>query len=163
MSLFPTAGAKLYIGRAKAQKSADFTEADFSSETWTEIADLENLGSLGDTSQPITVAHIGYPRERTLKGVRSAGTMEVICSVNNEDAGQIAALAAEKTKHDYAFRLVLTDAPETGSAPAPSERMWIAKVMSVSEAYDEANNVPKLNLSLAVNSNVVKIAATTGD
>lgn len=163
MSLYATAGAKLYIGGPKEQQKADFAAADFTGETWVEIDDLENLGSLGDTSETINFDGINAARRKTLKGTRSAGTMEVVCGINNDDPGQIAAIAAEKTPHDYAFRLVLNDAPATGSDPTPSERMFIAKVMSASEAFDEANSVMKLNISLGVNSNVVRIAAATGD
>lgn len=163
MSLHPTAGAKLYIGSAKEQKNVDFAAADFDAETWVQIASLENLGSVGDTSETVSFNAIGEARTKTMKGTRSAGTMEVVAGIVNDDPGQIAAIAAEKTPHDYAFRLVLNDAPATGAAPTPSERMFIAKVMSSSEAYDEANSVMKLNLSLAVNSNVVRIAAATGD
>lgn len=163
MSLYATAGAKLYIGTAKNQKNTDFIESDYTGETWTQISGLENLGSLGDAASSINVDLIDYPRQKTLKGTRSAGTMEVVCAIDNDDAGQTAAIAAEKTPHDYAFRLVLNDAPPAGSDPTPSERLFIAKVMSASEAFDEANSEMKLNLSLAVNSNVVKIAAATGD
>ncbi|WP_174800985.1 hypothetical protein [Martelella limonii] len=163
MSLYATAGAKLYIGGTKSQKNNDFTSADFTGETWVEIANLENLGSLGDTSETVSFNAIGESRTKTLKGPRSAGTMEVVCGISNDDAGQLAAIAAEKTPYDYGFRLVLNDAPPSGSDPTPSERMFIAKVMSASEAFDEANSVMKLNISLAVNSNVVRIAAAMGD
>jgi hypothetical protein len=51
---------------------------------------------------------------------------------------------------------VLNDAPPAGT---PSERLFIAKVMSQSEQYDAANSVMKLNASLGVNSNVVRVNA----
>jgi hypothetical protein len=163
MTIYATAGSKLHIGGAKDQQSADFTSSDFSAETWTEIKSLEGLGSLGDTSQAITVDLIDQQRQKTLKGTRNAGTMEVVCAIDPADAGQIAAIAAEKSKSDYAFRLVLNDAPSSGSSPTPSERLFIAKVMSASEQFDQANNEMKLNISLAVNSNIVRVAAATGD
>ncbi|PRX11237.1 UNVERIFIED_ORG: hypothetical protein BCL66_102198 [Martelella mediterranea] len=163
MGLYATAGAKLYIGSTKNQKNDDFVEADFDAENWTEIANLENLGSLGDTAEAVNFNPIGSKRQKTVKGTRSAGTMEVVCGIDNDDAGQVAAIAAEKSDHDFAFRLVLNDAPATGIKPTPSERIFIAKVMSASEAFDEANSVMKLNISLGVNSNVVRIAAATGD
>ena len=105
---------------------------------------------------PVTFDGIGDKRTRTLKGTRSAGTMEVVCGIDPADAGQLAVIAAEKTIHDYAFKLVLNDAPPAGT---PSERYFIAKVMSQSEQFDQANNVMKLNFSLGVNSNIVRVAA----
>ncbi|WP_237685028.1 hypothetical protein [Szabonella alba] len=52
--------------------------------------------------------------------------------------------------------MVLNDAPPGGT---PSERYFVAVVGSASEAYDTANNVIKLNASLWVNSNVVRVNA----
>lgn len=156
MTINSTAGAKLYIGGVKKQKSADFVLADFTSETWTEIKELEALGSVGDTSEAVNFTAISDSRTRTLKGPRSAGTMEVVCGIDPADPGQLAVIAAEKTIHDYGFKIVLNDAPAGGT---PSERYFIAKVMSQSEQYDQANSVMKLNISLAVNSNLVRVNA----
>lgn len=153
MAVYATNGAKLYIGGTKAQQSTDFVEADFTSTTWVEIKDVENLGSLGDTAESIDFTAVGDARTRVMKGSRSAGTMEVVCGINYADAGQTALIAAEKTIHDYAFKLVFNDAPPGGD---PSERLFIGKVMSASEQLDGANNVMKLNASIVVNSNVVR-------
>lgn len=241
MSLYATAGMKLYIGAALAQKSADFVAADFSSQTWTEITGLESLGTLGDTSQAVTFTSINDSREKTLKGSRSAGTMEVVCAADNLDAGQIAVIAAEKLPHDYAFKLEGNDKPPVKSStatitiaspgvvtwtahgraageaivfsttgalptgivagttyyilssgmtsdsfqisatpggsvvnttgtqsgvhtvttqPTNSLRYFIAKVMTSAEVFDSANNVQKRNMTLGVNSNIVRVAAS---
>lgn len=156
MAIFATAGAKLYIGTAIDNKSEDFTEADFTSQTWTQINRTENLGSFGDTSEEITFNDIGLNRTQKMKGTRNAGSMELVMGLDYADAGQKALRAAEKTIHDYAFRLVFNDAPAGGT---PSERLFIAKVMSASEEPSEANNVVKLNATLGINSNVVSIDA----
>ena len=156
MTVYATNGARLYIGGALAAKSTDFVQGDFSSQTWEEIGETESLGSVGDTAAEITFDSIPGQRTRRLKGTRNAGAMEVVCGIDYEDAGQQALIAAERTPHDYAFRLVFNGAPPSGT---PSERMFVAKVGSVAEALDSANNVMKLNTSLWVNSNVVKIDA----
>ena len=156
MAIYATNGAKLYIGGVLAQKSADFDDLDFAAQTWVEIGETEGLGSVGDTSAEITFDGIASQRTRRLKGTRNAGTMDVVCGIDYDDPGQIALLAAEKTPHDHAFKLVLNDAPVGGTG---SQRLFIAKVGSVAEAYDTANSVMKLNASLWVNSNVVKIDA----
>ncbi|WJS83547.1 hypothetical protein [Paracoccus sp. TOH] len=156
MTIYATNGAKLYIGAALAAKSADFVAADFTSQTWVEIGETEGLGSVGDSSAEITFDSIAASRTRRLKGTRNAGSMEVVCGIDYADAGQIAVIAAEKTPHDYAFRLVLNDAPPGGT---PSMRYFVAKVASAVEALDSANSVMKLNATLWVNSNVVKVDA----
>lgn len=154
MAIFATAGSKLYIGGPL--NGPTVTEASFTSQTWVQINSLEALGAVGDTSEGINFDDIGAARRIKLKGVRDAGTMEVVTGIDYEDAGQVAVLAAEATPNDYAFRLVFNDAPVGGT---PSERRFVAKVMSVSEQLDTASSVMKLNMSLGVNSNVVRIEA----
>lgn len=156
MTIYATNGAKLFIGGVLASKSTDFVEADFTAQSWVEIGEVEALGSVGDTSTEITFDSITANRTRRLKGTRNAGAMEVVAGIDYGDAGQIALLAAEKTIHDYAFKLELNDAPEGGT---PSERYFIAKVGTAVEALETANNVMKLNATLWVNSNVVKVDA----
>lgn len=158
MTIYATNGAKLFIGGVLAAKSTDFALADFSDQTsaWKEIGETEGLGSLGDAAAEIGFDGIAANRTRRLKGTRNAGTMEVVCGIDYADEGQIAVVAAEKTIHDYAFKLVLNDAPPNGT---PSERYFVAKVASAVEALDTANSVMKLNTTLWVNSNVVKVNA----
>lgn len=157
MTIYATNGSKLYIGAALAAKSTDFAEADFASQTWAEIGEIEALGTLGDAANEISFDSISSSRTRRLKGTRNAGSMEVVAGLDYDDPGQLAVIAAEKTPHDYAFRLVLNDAPPGGS---PSERLFVAKVASAAEALDGANSVMKLNMTLWVNSNVVKVDAS---
>lgn len=156
MTIYATNGAKLYIGGVLAIKNSDFVLADFDAQVWVEIGETEGLGSTGDTSAEIAFDSIAANRTRRLKGTRNAGTMEVICGIDYADLGQVALLAAEKTKDNYAFKLVFNDAPALGT---PSARYFIAAVGSAVEALDTANNVMKLNASLWVNSNVVKVNA----
>lgn len=160
MTVYATNGAKLFIGGPLPAKGSDFVEADFAEQEslWKEIGETEGLGTVGDTANEITFDSISAARTRRLKGTRNAGTMDVVCGIDYSDVGQLAVLAAEKTPHDYAFKLVLNDAPAGGT---PSERLFVAKVGSSSEALDTANSVMKLNMSLWVNSNVVKIHAAT--
>lgn len=240
MTIYAANGAKLYIGGPLASKSTDFVLADYAAQTslWTEIGETEGLGSLGDTSAEITFQGISANRDRRLKGTRNAGTMEVVCALDYADAGQVDLLAAEKARGEYAFKLVLADAPAPvsstvtitiaspgvvswaahtlvngmavrfsttgalptgltagttyyvvnaaagtfqvaatvgGSAivtsgtqsgthtavtvPSGSQRYFVASVASVVEALDAANNVMKLQTSLWVNSNIVKVDA----
>lgn len=154
--LFATAGSKVYIGGVLAMKSADFILSDFNAQVWTEITGLDTIGTFGDTSAAITQPIIGEARDKTIKGTRNAGTLELVANINYADAGQLAAIAAEKTIHDYAFKIVMNDAPSGGT---PSERYFIGKVMSAAEALNQANNAMMLNLSIAINSNVVRVAA----
>ena len=158
--IFTTAGARLYIGPALAAKSSDFERSDFpaaGSADWVEIDETESLGSAGDTSTEVAFDGINSARTRRLKGTRNAGTMEIVCGLDPNDPGQQAVIAAERVKFDFAFRLVLDDAEPGGT---PSERLFVAQVGSVAEAFDTANTVMKLNATLWINSNIVKINAS---
>ena len=154
--LFATAGSKLFIGSAKSFNGDDFDVSDFSSVSWTEIGGTTNLGSAGDTSELITSNHIGEARTRKLKGTRNAGSMQVVCDLDYADPGQLALIAAEKAKESYAFKVVFNDAPAGGT---PSVRYFVALVMTAGEQWDEANSVMKLNATLEIDSNIVRVAA----
>ncbi|MCR5856572.1 hypothetical protein [Mesorhizobium sp. J428] len=156
--LFATAGAKLHIGAIKTFAGTDFVATDFTtgSPTWTEIGGTTNLGSVGDVSELITSNQIGAARTRKAKGTRNGGSMQVVCDLDYADAGQLAVVAAEKTHDSYAFRLTFNDAPAGGT---PSIRYFTAFVMSAAEQFDEANSVMKLNSTLEVDSNIVRVAA----
>ncbi len=160
MTLYNTAGCKLFIGGAMEDPGVDLVEADFTTQTWNEIKNLESIGTLGDTSTVSTFNALDRERTIKMKGTRDAGQMTVVCGVDTTDAGQNAIIAAEKTNHNYAFKLVLNDAPSTGASPKPSERKFIALVSSQAETYDGANDVRKMNVNLEVNSNVVRKAAS---
>lgn len=157
-ALFATAGTKIYIGPAKAFADTDFVESDFTtgSPTYTPIGGTTNLGSLGDTSELITSNHIASERTRKLKGTRNAGAMQLVCDLDYADAGQLALIAAEKASLTYSFKVELNDAPAGGT---PSIRYFTALVMSSGEQLDEANNAMKLNTTLEIDSNIVRVAA----
>lgn len=154
--LFATAGSKLFIGAAKAFNGTNFTASDFTSQTWVEIKGTTNLGAAGDTSELITSNRIAEARTRKLKGTRNAGSMQIVADLDYADAGQLALISAEKAKESYAFKITFNDAPVDGT---PSERMFVALVMSASEQFNEANNVMALNATLEIDSNIVSVAA----
>lgn len=161
-NLFSTAGSKLSIGAAKTFGGTDFTATDFTSGSpvYTEITGTTNLGSAGDAAELITSNHINVNRTRKLKGTRNAGSMQVVCDLDYADAGQLAVIAAEKTKDTYAFKVEFNDKPATGASPKNSMRYFTALVMSASEQWDEANNTMKLNITLEIDSNIVRVAAS---
>ncbi|KQU81282.1 hypothetical protein ASD00_35195 [Ensifer sp. Root31] len=160
MPIFTTANSKVFIGEPLAAKNADFVVADFADIDWTEIGGLENIGSVGDTSAEVTFDDIGKGRTQKLKGTRNAGNCELVMGIDYADPGQIALIAAEKTPHDYAFKIEFNDKPAAGASPKNSQRLFIAKVMSAAEALEQANNVMKFNATLGVNSNVVRVNAS---
>lgn len=154
--IFATAGAKLYVGGPLAAKTSDFVLGDFAGQSWVQVSWMESIGAFGDESTSITFDAIEQQRTQKLKGTRNAGDMAVVCGIDYEDAGQIILRAAEATPNNYAFKVQFNDAPAGGT---PSERYFIALVMSARETLDTANNVMKFNPTLGVNSNIVRVNA----
>lgn len=159
MAMFATRGSKLYIGSAPIEPSytGDLLAAAYTGQTWTEIGGLEKIGAFGDTAEIIESDQIGVARTIKMKGVRDAGNLEVVAALIATDVGQIAVVAAEKTDQSYPFRVVFKD--QAPGDTTGSERRFIALVVSAVEALEEASNIAKFNFQLAINSNVVRIAA----
>lgn len=137
MALSPVAGSRIYIGGPLSDKNADFVAADFTSQTWIEIDGWQSAGSIGDSAQEIATDLINRGRTIVQKGTRRAPSMENTFAILPADPGQIALLAAEKTKSNYAFRVVGTDASDVKTAPvtvtiaAPGVFTWTAHGLAV--------------------------------
>lgn len=159
MAVFLTGQSKIYIGGVKSLTQLDLDADDFDEEVWTEIKEVETIGTFGDTAEVTTFTAIRDGRVRKLKGSRDAGNVEIVAGLDYADAGQLALVAAEKTRNNYAFKIEFPDAPAGGT---PSERYFVALVTTATEQPDGVNAVLKLNASLAINSNVVKVAAAAG-
>lgn len=155
--IFATSGAKFYIGQALPTQSDDFVESDFDGQSWVEVGFVETIGAFGDEASLITFDSVGEGRTYKLKGNRNAGDMQLVSAINYGDFGQATLRAAEGTPNNYAFRIEFNDMPSGGSTP--SYRYFIGLVTSVREQLDGANNVMKLNTTVAINSNIVRTDA----
>jgi hypothetical protein len=156
--LFPTNGMKFFIGAAKEYADTDFVASDFTtgSPSWVEIKGTTDMGGFGDEATLISSEHVGSGRTRKAKGSRNAGQMALVCDLDYADPGQLAAIAAEKNRGGHAFKVVLNDAPAGGKA---SERYFTALVMSARENFGGANSPMQLNITLEIDSNIVRVAA----
>lgn len=153
MALYPVAGSKIFIGGVLSDKATDFVAADFTSQTWEEIDGWSTMGAAGDTAALITSSLINRGRDIKQKGTFNAGQMQNVFAIVDDDAGQLALLAAAQTRDNYAFKIEL----ENGA-----QRLFVALVMSAEEAGGEANTIQNLNSTLEINSNIVKVAAPVG-
>lgn len=156
MALYPVAGMKIYIGGVLSDKSTDFISSDFAAQVWTEIDGWSKMGSLDDAAAEITTALINRGRDQKQKGTAAAPSMQNEFAVIGTDAGQIALIAAARpsVKDNYAFKIL---GNETGT---PSQRLFVGLVMSAAEQGGDANTIQMLTSTIAINSNVVKVAAS---
>lgn len=156
--LYPVAGMKISIGGPLASKKADLLAADFADEDWEEIDGWETMGSVGDSNALITTALINRNRDVKLKGTANAGSFQCNFAIISDDPGQLALIAASKTKRNYAFMIEGNDAPATGASPKPSRRYFIGLVMGTPEQGGGANTAQMMQATIEINSNVVKVA-----
>lgn len=156
--LYPVAGCKFYIGQVLSDKSTDFVEADFSTQVWQEVDGWTQMGTIGDSGALITTPVINRNRDVKQKGTANAGSMQNVFAQLQSDAGQIALIAAAQpsNKNNYAIKIELNDAVTT----TPSKRYFIALVMNAEEPGGAANVIRPLNVTLEINSNIVRTAAS---
>lgn len=128
--LFPVAGDRIYIGGVLSAKNADFVAADFAGQSWVEIDGWETCGPIGDAAQEIATDLINRGRTVVQKGTRRSPAMENNFAIVPGDAGQAALYAAERSKFNYAFRIVRDDAP-LGSPKAATISIAAPGVVSV--------------------------------
>jgi hypothetical protein len=155
--IFATGGSKIYIGGPLSPKPSDFVLADFATQSWLPISWVENIGQFGDSSAAVNFDAIDAKRTIKSKGSRNAGDMTLVCGIDYKDPGQIAIRAAEATSNSYAWRVQFNDQAVGGQ---PSFRYFVALVMEAREDLGTSNNVMKLNATLGINSNIVRVAAT---
>lgn len=161
-TLYPVAGAKIYIGPAKEVPDEDIDEADFTGTAWTEIKGWQTMGAVGDAATLITESIISRGRDIKMKGTRNAGSMQNNFVIMPADAGQVALIAAEATDYNYPFKIVFDDAPATGPAPTGTTLYFIGLVTTAQEQGGGANTARLLNGTVEINTNVLNVPADTG-
>jgi hypothetical protein len=161
MSLYPVAGCRFFIGGEKDDQADDFVAADFTSETWVEVDGYKQMGDGGDTAALITTPLINRGRDNKQKGTNNAGSRQDQFALIPDDEGQIALIAASKTRKNYAFKVEFNDAATSPASPAPKPSMqfFVGLVMSAVPAGGDANTIRQLNATIEVNSNYVDVAA----
>ncbi len=105
----PVARSKVSIGGA----TDAWTEVAAAADTYVQIGRIRNIGNFGDTFQEITVDEVNDGRTRKAKGTANAGTMELVCSRDATDVGQIAMLAAADSYDAFNFKIELANGDGT--------------------------------------------------
>lgn len=158
MALYPVAGCRISIGAPVDPASADLTASDFTATVWTEIKGWTQMGDFGDTAELISTQIINSDRDSKMKGTKNAGSMQNVFANDPGDTGQLALIAASKTKNNYPIKIELNDKPAAGASPKNGLRYFHALVMNAVEAGGAANTVRNLNSTLEINSNIVSVA-----
>lgn len=147
--------ARIYIGPV-VLPSVD-TTSEFAALTYTEIDMVEDLGDFGDEANIVTGTTLKDGRVRKAKGAADAGTLALRCFHDPLDAGQAALIAASKSKRNFAFKIVLPDAPDTGYSSTTI--YFRALVASRRLNVGQNDNLIRRNYSLAINSDLAEALA----
>jgi hypothetical protein len=159
MELSVTAGTRFYIGGPMELPSGDLNEASFNGQVWTEVSPIEGAGQIGGQHEEVSFDKVNtstpntLPRRVKLKGTFDAGSMELVFGLDLTDPGQLAVIDAANDKSDWAFKVDFND------AATPTKRLFVGLVMTATEVLDTANNVKKLNVTIARNSNIIRVAS----
>lgn len=160
MAVSPTSGARFYIGpvantdtiKAMSDEAALTYFETISTGDWTEVEEVESFGELGDASAVVTFASVSDSRMRKFKTTRDAGTMAIVVGVDELDDGQIALIAAEKTKFNYAFKVAYADAREESYSPTTD--YFAGTVISRAKNIGGAADITKRTFNIGVNTAV---------
>jgi hypothetical protein len=136
--LYPTAGSRIYIADSPAAPGSVPGGA------WVEIGEAEAIGSVGGQWTLQDVTHVESELAESMKGIQTPGVVQLVFGLDPADPGQVLLRDAFRSIDDYAFRVVLPG--ETIS------RQWRALVVSLSEVFDSANAIIKLQADLQMTS-----------
>lgn len=168
MTVNTAGGATVFIGTTAIPDPGNYDPTDageysvalaqYEADSYIEVGEVESLGEFGDSSENIKFASLADGRMRSFKGPRDAGEMAVTVGDDGSDDGQVAMVAAEGTKFDYNFKVVLNDAATLGGTGSIS--YFYGKVMQKRQNVGNVSNVVRRNLTVALNSAIIEVAAT---
>lgn len=137
-------GAKLFIGPATAAAS----KSAYAALSYVEIGNIDTIPQIGPSANVVKFTPLGTGVTKKKKGAIDNGDPEVVCFLDNKDVGQLAAIAAQKTKGEYAFKLEI---PDAANASATDSLMYFhAIVASSSVEPGAADNIPRRRFALGI-------------
>ena len=126
---------------------------------WVEVEEVEDNGTIGDTSESVSFTAVGNKRVRKLKGPKDAGTQSLVVGRDPLDDGQEALVAAEGTDFNYPFKIELNDARTANHSK--SVLYYAGMVMSKANNLGNVSNVVRRNFDIGINTGVFEVASTS--
>lgn len=155
MPLQAVAGSKFFIGTAPMNPASSLNAASFAGVTWVEVKAWNTAGPLGEESSAITYDLIGDDIQQTVAGTETPPAIDQTFGLDYGDPGQVAIVAARKSKANYPFKVTFGDGTTT-----PTTRLFVGIVLTAREEMGQSNAVKQLVTSIRRNSNLVRVAAT---
>lgn len=136
--LYPTAGSRIYIADSPAAPGSVPGGA------WVEIGEPEAIGSVGGQWSLHDQTDVEDELTQNMKGILSPGVVQLVFGLDPADPGQVLLRTAFRDTEDYPFRIVLPG--------GTISRQWRALVVGLSEVFDSANAIIKLQADLQMTS-----------
>lgn len=154
MSVQSSSGCKFYIGPSN---SVAANEAAYDALSYTEVAEIENLGEFGDQINQVNFTALADARVRKFKGSKDAGTINLELGLDVDDAGQAALEAARDdtsaATEEYAFKVELNDSAGTN----PTTYYFRGLVLTAGRiTIGSTDSIVKNMCTVAINSAIVK-------
>ena len=162
MGISATAKAKIFIGATTYPTGSNppLAVADYSTDTYTAINEVSDLGDFGDTASEIKFESISDSRVLKLNGTRDAGDLSLVVGRDAGDPGQSAMRTAAKGDFNQSFKIVMNDPPNaTGTGTTFYFR---GLVQSATNKFSGPNNVVMTTFKIAINSEILEVAAVAG-
>lgn len=126
--------------------------------TWTEIGNVESIGSFGDSAEVVKFENLASGRYDKLKGTSDAGKLDLSCAHDPSDAGQAQLATAATSTLMRAFKVVLPDQLTTGGTGSTYYMRGL--VMNAQTKVGKASEVITIDYSTEINTNVLLVPAT---
>lgn len=151
------AGAKLFIGGTEISDPNAETQSSLEGYSYTEIAHVQDLGTLGDAFNVASFNELGEKRTLRVATFRDGGELSVTLTFDNDASHDTLISALGK---DFGFKIELDDVGITGGSPAsPTTFYFVAMPTSNQRALSDGSNVITRAVSMQVQSDVFEVDA----
>ncbi|WJS83546.1 hypothetical protein [Paracoccus sp. TOH] len=143
--LYPTAGSRIFIADAPTE-----TPGTVPASGWVEIGEAEAIGMLGVAWDIVDATHLESPggAEELMKGLVRRPPVQIIFGQDPGDVGQAILWQASRAREHYPVRLVFPGGARW--------RAWFGLVVGLSEVFDTANSIMKLQADILPSSQTIR-------
>lgn len=142
-----SAGTTLSISAAQP---ATYTTGGFLALTFTEVAEIVDLGELGETYNTVTHSPLSSRIVHKFKGAYDPGELAITLAVARTDAGQVLMKTALGDDDDYSFKVTYQDGAIS---------YFSAKVMSFKTTVGGVDSILGGTATVAINNDILEVAA----
>lgn len=160
-SIFATSGTIVSMSTTTTAP-ATYDAAGYGALTYQALGCLSHIGSFGDTSAEVTFDCINEGRTITIKGQRSAGTLELTVALDDTAAGFALIDTAERDDSTANYHFKIEFPNKQNATGTNAVRYFSGRVMSAPENLGGANDVATQTVNVAINTPIVKVASTAG-